>query len=181
MVTLQWASVEHGKNCRAVEGRVGFTHSDARRNRRAGAPKRANHALPSSPSSLFSTCPIRGSKMFFVCFVYFVVQNCVSCVSCFSWFPSSHLRRRAAESPCGRSTEAHCKVTTHYFLLSPPYSLLNHNYGFVIGFRVDIEGRDLSVLPGCIHREASPCPEAVELSILPGLWECRQQMYDTCV
>ena len=114
-----------------------------------------------------------------------------------SWF-ISHLGRRAAESPCGRAQArqpcttfssllptlyfgSHCKVTTHYLLLSPPYSLLNHNYGFVVGFRVDIEGRDLSVLPGCIHREASPCPEAVELSILPGLWECRQQMYDTCV
>ena len=33
-----------------------------------------------------------------------------------------HLRQRTAELP--RSTEAHCIVTTHYFLPSPPYSLL---------------------------------------------------------
>ncbi len=105
-------------------------------------------------------------------------------------------KRRAAESPCGRAqarqprTAFSSLLPTFYFgsplqsdhaLPSPPYSLLNHNYRFIVGFRVDIEGCDLSVLPGCIHREASPCPEAVELSILPGLWECRQQMYDTCV
>ena len=69
MVTLQWASVEHGKNCRAVEGRVGFTHRDARRNHRAGAPKRANHALLSSPFSLFPmnnySCPIRVHSWFY--------------------------------------------------------------------------------------------------------------------
>ena len=186
MVTLQWASVEHGKKCRAVEGRVGFTHSDARRNRRAGALKRANHALPSPPSSLLSTCSIRVHSWFYY-----------SPVSCITWFISTSgdaRRNRRAGAPKRANhalpsppssllstLEAHCKVTTHYLLLPPPYSLLNHNYGFVVGFRVDIEGCDLSVLPCCIHRETSPCPEAVELSILPGLWECRQQMYDTCV
>ena len=167
MVTLQWASVEHGKKCRAVEGRVGFTHSDARRNRRAGALKRANHALPSPPSSLLSTCSIRVHSWFKNGFRVFRVFRGSS--------PPQGTRG-------GIAVRARPSApTTHYLLLPPPYPLLNHNYRFIVGFRVDIEGCDLSVLPCCIHREASPCPEAVELSILPGLWECRQQMYDTCV
>ena len=59
MVTLQWASVEHGDS--AVRG----------------APKRASHALPSPPSSLFPTfVSIRGSIIPpFVLFVLFVVSS----------------------------------------------------------------------------------------------------------
>ena len=69
MVTLQWASFEHGR-CRAVRSEEGFTQGCA------GAPKRTIHALPSSFFSLLSTL------------------------------------------------DAHCKVTTHSSLPSPPYSLL---------------------------------------------------------
>ncbi len=59
MVTLQWASVERGNS--AVRG----------------APKRASHALPSPPSSLFPTfVSIRGSIIPpFVLFVLFVVSS----------------------------------------------------------------------------------------------------------
>ena len=64
MVTLQWATVEHGKNCRAVEDREKNHTGNARHNCRAGAPKRANHALPSTHSSLLSTCPIRVHSWF---------------------------------------------------------------------------------------------------------------------
>ena len=131
----------------------------------------------------------RGSKLFFVCFVLFVVsflppQATRGGIAARARNGSPLQSDHALPSPPSSllsTLEAHCKVTTHYFLLPPPYSLLNHNYRFIVGFRVDIEGCDLSVLPCCIHREASPCPEAVELSILPGLWKCRQQMYDTCV
>ena len=194
-----------------VKGRE--THRNARRNCRAGAPKRANHALLSPPYSLLATCPIRGSSppqathgaiavrarpsaptthcfllptlysllkkyscpfvsirgsiicpfVVFVVFVVsflnvrtaqlpcgrararqprttfypllptllkkiFVVHSCpfvvllsaLSWFSWFSWFPSSMYARQFL--PC--STEAHCIVSTHYFLPSPPYSLL---------------------------------------------------------
>ena len=91
MVTLQWASVEHGKNCRAVEGRK--THRDARRNRRAGAPKRATTHYLLLPTLYFLLAP-------------FVVHL--------------HLRRRAAESPCGRA-QARQPRTTFFSLLSTLY------------------------------------------------------------
>ena len=103
---MQWASVEHGKNRRAVEGRVGFTHRDARRNRRAGAPKRAIHALPSPPSSLLSTCPIRVHSWFY--YSPFRVFRGYECLFFFvsirvhSWFISTSgdaRRNRRAGAP----------------------------------------------------------------------------------
>ena len=124
-----------------VRGQREKPHRDARRNRRAGAPKRANHALPSSPFFptfslfwLFPTC-------FFPIFPIITVgKRPVARISCFSWFiPSSLYARRncRAGAPMRAShallstlfsllptLDAHCKVTTHYFLPSPPYSLL---------------------------------------------------------
>ena len=98
MVTMQWASVEHGDSavrCLNVNPAFSslFPTLQARSSTPAthylllpppysllptftGAPKRASHALP---STLFSLLP---------------------------------------------TLEAHCKVTTHYLLLPTPYSLL---------------------------------------------------------
>ena len=145
MVTLQWASIERGR-CRAVrrQKNTQATHGGIAVRARPSAPTTHYFLLP---SSLLSTCPIRGSKMCFVCFVvsllppqatrggiavrarpsspsthFFLLPTLYSLLAPF--VVHLHLRRRTAESPCGRSTEAHCKVTTHYLLLPPPYSLL---------------------------------------------------------
>ena len=87
-VRQNYRTAGYGKKYRTAEGRE--KHRDARRNCRAGAPERANHAPPSPLSSLISTCPIRGSIIPpFVYFVYFVVHPL--------------LNVRTAELPCGRA------------------------------------------------------------------------------
>ena len=92
---------------RVFRGFPTSTSGDARRNRRAGALKRANHALPSPPYPLLSTCPIRGSNLFFVFFVCFVV---------------SLLPPRATHG--GIAVRARPSApTTHYLLLPTLYSL----------------------------------------------------------
>ena len=52
---------------RVFRGFLPPTSGDARRNRRAGAPKRANHALPSSPYPLIPTYAILGYPRPFLC------------------------------------------------------------------------------------------------------------------
>ena len=69
MVTLQWASFEHGRIAVPVRGQREKPHRDARRFCRAGAPKRASHALLSTFFSLLPmknySCPIRVHSWFY--------------------------------------------------------------------------------------------------------------------
>ena len=106
VATMQWASVGHGR-CRALQRTERDLHRDRAASAVRGAPTRASHALPSSPSSLFPTLrsglplgtadavPCRGQR------------------GIYTWI-ARHL-------PCEARPRA---PATHFSLHSPPYSLL---------------------------------------------------------
>ena len=107
MVTLQRASVEHGKKCRAVEGRK--TH------RRRAAESPCGRAQARQPRTTFYPLfppPLKKSTGR-------PLSTAKIAVRLEGRAGFTH-RQRAAESPCGRAQAP----TTHYFLLPPLYSLL---------------------------------------------------------
>ena len=91
----------------------------------------------------------------------FVVQKCFSCVS---WFPPSHRRRRAAESPREARTRA---PTTHYPLPSPPFSLLLEAH-CIVSTHYPLLSTLSSLLDGSPLHSGHALPSALS-SLLPTL------------
>ena len=103
---MQWASVGHGR-CRALQRTERDLHRDRAASAVRGAPTRASHALPSSPSSLFPT--LRSGRP----------SGTADAVPCRG--QRGIYTGIARHLPCEARPRA---PATHYLLLPPPYSLL---------------------------------------------------------
>ncbi len=108
---------------------------DKKTHRRRAAESPRGRAQAHQPRTTFSSLL---STLYLPHSCAFVVQICVSCVSCVSWFPYFHLRRRAAESPCGRA-QARQPRTAFSSLLPNLYCITN-----VYGRRGQSVGRVLT-------------------------------------